>query len=64
MDAFDRQRLLAALTALVVVLFVGSGSPFAGRWRRPLRAAALVVFALALIAALAEIGWWLAIAQP
>lgn len=57
---FERQRLLAALMLLVVALFVASGWPPAVRWRRGLRAAAVVLFAAALVAALIEIGVWLA----
>jgi len=50
---------LAALTALVAALFVASGYPPAARWRRPLRAAAILVFLIALGGALVEVAIWL-----
>ena len=59
MNGFDRQRLLVALTLVVMALFVSAGAPFAQPWRRQLRIAAIVGFALAVIAALAEIALWL-----
>jgi hypothetical protein len=59
MTGFDRQRLMAALILAVTALFVSAGAPGAARWRRPLRTAALVGFALAVMLALAEIAsWW------
>lgn len=58
MNAFDRQRLVAALTLLVVALFVSGGVAPAARWRRALRRAAILAFALAVAAALGEIAWW------
>ena len=59
MNGFDRQRLLAALMLLVIALFVGAGAPFAARWYRQLRLAAIIGFIIALVAALVEIGIWL-----
>ena len=50
--------MFAALIGLVTVLFVMGGLP--GPWRRQLRAAAIAVFILALVAALVQIGLWLA----
>ena len=58
MDDFNRQQMFAALIGVVAALFVMSGLP--GPWRRQLRAAAVAVFILALVAALAEIALWLA----
>jgi TRAP-type C4-dicarboxylate transport system permease large subunit len=58
MGDFNRQQMFAALIGLVTVLFVMGGLP--GPWRRQLRAAAVAVFILALVAALVEIGLWLA----
>jgi hypothetical protein len=56
----DRGEMLSALILVVMALFVASGRPFAGRWRRRLRLLALLAFALAAVAALIEVGWWLA----
>jgi hypothetical protein len=53
------QQLFAALTLAVMALFVASGYRPLGRWRRWLRLAALVLFALAVLAALVEIALWL-----
>ena len=59
MNGFDRQRLLSALILAVMALFVASGTPPAARWRRPLRAATIVGFLIALAIALVEIAlWW------
>jgi cell division protein FtsW (lipid II flippase) len=58
MGDFNRQQMFAALIGLVTVLFVMGGLP--GPWRRQLRIAAVVVFILALVAALVQIGLWLA----
>ena len=58
MDGLNRQQMFAALIGLVTVLFVMGGLP--GPWRRQLRAAAVAVFILALVAALVQIGLWLA----
>jgi hypothetical protein len=60
----ERQQALSALLAAVMALFVASGYPPLARWRRRLRAAAIIVFLVALAAALAEVGFWLAGAQP
>ena len=61
MSSADRQRLLMALILLVMAAFVASGVGAAGRWRRYLRAAALIGFAAAVLFALVEIGlWWMA----
>jgi hypothetical protein len=56
------ERLLSALILVVMTLFVASGVPGAGRWRRPLRLAALAGFAVALLLALGAIARWLAAA--
>ena len=58
MDGLNRQQMFAALIGLVTALFVMGGLP--GPWRRQLRIAAVVVFILALVAALVQIGLWLA----
>ena len=58
MNSLDRQRLFTALILTIMALFVASGVPFATRWRRVLRLAAILGFALALGAALVEIVWW------
>jgi hypothetical protein len=58
MGGFNRQQMFAALIGLVTVLFVMGGLP--GPWRRQLRIAAIVIFILALGAALVEIALWLA----
>ena len=58
MSGFDRQRVLSALILVIIVLFVFAGSPFAGRWRRGLRLAAVVVFFIGLAAALVDIFFW------
>jgi len=59
MNSVDRQRLLTALILAVMALFVSAGAPGAGRWRRQLRGAAIVGFAVAVALALVEIGLWL-----
>ncbi len=65
MTGFDRQRVLSALVLVVMALFVASGAPGAGRWRRPLRLAAIIAFAVVLVLALGEVGaWWWAGARP
>ena len=58
MGGLNRQQMFAALIGLVTALFVMGGLP--GPWRRQLRAAAIAVFILALVAALVQIGLWLA----
>lgn len=59
MTGLEPQRLLSAMILIVMALFVASGAPSAGRWRAPLRLAAIVGFAVALVLALREIGlWW------
>jgi hypothetical protein len=60
LDDVDGQRLLSALMLLVVALFVSAGYGPAARWRRQLRAGAIVLFAIAVLLALAQVGWWLA----
>jgi asparagine N-glycosylation enzyme membrane subunit Stt3 len=60
MSGIDRHQAFAALVLLVTALFVASGYAPAARWRRPLRAAAIGFFVLAVIAALVEIVRWLA----
>ena len=64
MNGFERHQALVALMALVTALFVASGYPPASRWRRQIRGAAIVLFAIALAIALAEVGLWLADRQP
>ncbi len=59
MIPYNRQQLLSALTLLVIALFVSSGYPPLVRWRRPLQLGAIVLFGIAVIAALVEIGLWL-----
>jgi hypothetical protein len=56
----DQGEMLSALILVVMALFIASGQPFAGRWRRTMRLAAMIAFALAVVAALIEVGWWLA----
>ena len=60
MNPFDRQRAIMALVLLASALFVAAGMPYAARWRRRLRAAAIIGFLIALAFALAEVGIWLA----
>jgi cell division protein FtsW (lipid II flippase) len=57
MNDFNRQQMLAALVGLVAALFVMAQLP--GRWRRQLRAAAIVFFVGALVVALVQIALWL-----
>ena len=59
MRPLDPQRLFAALTFLVMALFVSSGYPPLARWRRHLRLGAIAALALAVVVALVEIGLWL-----
>ena len=59
MGDFDRPRLLTALVLLVMALFVSAGAPFAARWRRQLRLAAIIGFLVAVAVALGEIAFWL-----
>jgi hypothetical protein len=56
----DRQQLFSALSLLVMALFVSSTWGPLARWRRGLRLAAILVFALAVVAALVEIALWIA----
>ena len=56
MNDLNRQQMFLALIGLVMALFVMSGLP--GRWRRQLRAAAIVVFIVAVAVALVEIALW------
>jgi hypothetical protein len=56
MNDLNRQQMFLALIGLVMALFVMSGLP--GRWRRQLRAAAIVVFIVAIAVALVEIALW------
>jgi hypothetical protein len=64
MSPLERQQALSALLAAVMALFVASGYPPLARWRRGLRAAAIAAFLIALAGAVAEVGFWLAGAQP
>jgi hypothetical protein len=59
MDEFDRQRLLSALILLAIALFVAGGMPFAARWHRQFRLAAIIGFLAALVVAFVEIARWL-----
>jgi hypothetical protein len=59
MGDFDRQRMFSALILLVIALFVSAGAPFAARWRRQLRLAAIIGFFIALAVALGDIAFWL-----
>jgi len=59
MNGFDRQRLFSALLLLAMALFVSAGAPFAARWRRQIRFAAIAGFCIALAMALGEIAVWL-----
>ena len=54
----ETARLFNALVLIVMALFVASGMQGAGRWRRPLRLAAIIGFAAAVVLALAETGMW------
>ena len=58
------ERLFSSLILIVMALFVASATPGAGRWRRPLRAAAIIGFAVALVLALGETGLWWAGIRP
>lgn len=59
MNGVDRQQMLSALMLLVMALFVSGGAPFAARWRRKLRLAAIAGFVLVAALALAEtVFWW------
>ena len=60
MRGFDQDRSLAALSLLVMALFVASGYPPAARWRGVLRRAALIGFGTALALALVDIALWAA----
>jgi hypothetical protein len=60
MGSYERQQLYGALILLVTALFVMSGYAPLGRWRRPIRAAAIGFFVLALAASVLEIVFWLA----
>lgn len=58
MAGFERQQLYGAVILLVTALFVASG--YMPAWRRPLRAAAIGLFILAVAAAFIDIVFWLA----
>jgi hypothetical protein len=62
MGGVERQQLYGAVILLVTALFVASG--YMPAWRRPLRAAAIGLFILALAAALIDIAVWLAEPRP
>ena len=64
MGDFDRQRWLTALIFMVMALFVSAGTPFAARWRRQLRLAAIACFVVAVAVALGEIVLWLIERSP
>ena len=58
MAGVERQQLYGAVILLVTTLFVASG--YMPAWRRPLRAAAIGLFILAVVAALLDTVLWLA----
>jgi hypothetical protein len=59
MNPVDRQRLLVGLALLAMALFVATGYPPAQRWRPQLKIASIIVFCVAVAAALVEIAlWW------
>jgi len=60
MSGFDRRQAIAALIALVTALFVAAGAVPWLRWRRQLRAAAIIGFAIAVAFVLIDIALWLA----
>ena len=60
MSGFDRGQAIAALIALVTALFVAAGAMPGLRWRRQLRAATIIGFAVALAIVLVDIAIWLA----
>lgn len=64
LTGLDPQRLMSAIVLIVMVLFVAGGTPGAGRWRGPLRLAAIIGFGVAVVLAVAEVGWWLAGGRP
>lgn len=55
-----REELLSALMLTAVALFLASNHALAGRWRRHVQRAAIIVFGVAVLAALVAIGQWLA----
>jgi hypothetical protein len=59
MSGFDRRQAIAALIALVTALFVAAGAVPGLRWRRPLRVAAIIGFAIAVAVVLVDIALWL-----
>ena len=60
MSGFDRHQAIAALIALVTALFVAAGAMPALRWRRQLRAAAIIGLAVTFAVVLVEIALWFA----
>ena len=60
MSGFDRGQAIAALIALVTAFVVAAGAMPGLRWRRQLRAAAIIGFAVALAIVLVDIAIWLA----
>jgi hypothetical protein len=60
MDGFERHRMLSALIAVVMVLFVSGGVAPLRRWARPLRFMAIAIFCGVSAWALVEIAVWLA----
>ena len=60
MSGFDRRQAIAALIALVTALFVAAGAVPRLGWRRPLRVAAIIGFAIAVAFVLVDIALWLA----
>lgn len=64
MSPTERHQALSALLAAVMALFVASGYSPLARWRRQIRGAAIVLFMIALGAAIVEVVFWLAGPQP
>jgi hypothetical protein len=59
-DPDHLQRAFAGLMLVVMALFVAAGRPLGERWRRRLRVASIVVFAIAVALALVAIAvWWM-----
>lgn len=56
--SFDRAGALQALSYLVMAFFV-AGGVVSARWRRPVRWAAIALYAAGMAAALVWVGVWL-----
>ena len=59
MTPYDRQRALVALVLLVITLLVSAQYPPLARWRRQLMIGSIILFLVAVVAALVEIMLWL-----